>query len=154
VRWKLAVAVREPLEQLCAGFHEMLPAAELVSFDAGELELLTNGSAEVSVKDLRRQARYANGFSERSKPVLYFWTVFAAAEPAEQGRILSFISGSPRMPLDDLSIQIVRSDEGPEQLPSSHTCFHQLVLPVYESQQQLRDKLTQALDNAQGFFLT
>jgi hypothetical protein len=36
-------------------------------------------------------------------------------------------------------------------LPMSHTCFSQLVLPEYETKEELSAKLGVALDNATGF---
>ena len=36
-------------------------------------------------------------------------------------------------------------------LPSSHTCFNQLVLPNYSSKDILRQKLMMAIDNSTGF---
>ena len=38
-------------------------------------------------------------------------------------------------------------------LPMSHTCFNQLVLPAYRSRKVLKQKLTIALQNAEGFGL-
>jgi len=38
-------------------------------------------------------------------------------------------------------------------LPMSHTCFNQLVLPAYRSRKLLKQKLTIALQNAEGFGL-
>ena len=35
----------------------------------------------------------------------------------------------------------------------SHTCFNQLVLPVYKTKKQLRHKLILAIQNAEGFGL-
>ncbi|XP_046384867.1 probable E3 ubiquitin-protein ligase HECTD2 [Ischnura elegans] len=40
-----------------------------------------------------------------------------------------------------------------EPLPEAHTCFNQLVLPPYKSQETLRQKLTIAISNAEGFGL-
>ena len=38
-------------------------------------------------------------------------------------------------------------------LPMSHTCFNQLILPVYKSKKLLRHKLVLAIQNTEGFGL-
>ncbi len=38
-------------------------------------------------------------------------------------------------------------------LPVSHTCFNQICLPPYKSKKELRQKLTIAISNAEGFGL-
>ena len=42
----------------------------------------------------------------------------------------------------------------PDTLPTSHTCFNQLVLPSYASDAVLREKLLFAVENAEGFHLS
>ncbi|KAG8223038.1 hypothetical protein J437_LFUL001360 [Ladona fulva] len=45
------------------------------------------------------------------------------------------------------------SNDQEEQLPEAHTCFNQLVLPPYRSQETLRQKLIIAISNSEGFGL-
>jgi E3 ubiquitin-protein ligase HUWE1 len=52
----------------------------------------------------------------------------------------------------DPCLQICRSQEGYKALPTAHTCFNQLVLPAYQSCEQLRERLTYALDESGASF--
>ena len=52
--------------------------------------------------------------------------------------------------LQNLHLVIQRHGEGDERLPSSHTCFNHLLLPLYSSKDALQRKLVQALDYATG----
>jgi hypothetical protein len=38
-------------------------------------------------------------------------------------------------------------------LPTAHTCFNHLLLPEYKDEGTLRARLTQAIENAEGFGL-
>jgi ubiquitin-protein ligase E3 A len=38
-------------------------------------------------------------------------------------------------------------------LPTSHTCFNQLLLPEYKTKQKLKERLALAISNAEGFGL-
>lgn len=156
VEWLLTKSVSDEMERICAGFHELFPVDELNEFTVAYLEHLINGSEEIPVSELRGAARYANGFSARSKAVQYFWAFMEGASPSKQAAILAFATGSSKMPLEPLSMQIVKSQEGCDALPTSHTCFQQLVIPDYESLQQLEEKFEVALDHAQhgGFMMT
>ena len=63
---------------------------------------------------------------------------------------------SDRSPIDGLSqLGFVISKNGNDdtRLPSAHTCFNHLLLPEYSSEDILREKLTYAISNAEGFGL-
>ena len=51
-----------------------------------------------------------------------------------------------------LDVRICRSQEEFKALPTAHTCFNQLVLPAYQSCEQLRERLTYALDESGASF--
>ncbi len=41
----------------------------------------------------------------------------------------------------------------PDRLPTAHTCFNHLLLPDYTSRGALQQRLTMALEHAEGFGL-
>lgn len=67
-----------------------------------------------------------------------------------------FLTGSDRIPIYGMaSLQIViqSTASGEEYLPVAHTCYNLLDLPKYSSKEILSARLTQALDNYEGFSL-
>lgn len=52
-----------------------------------------------------------------------------------------------------LQIIIQSTKGGDEYLPVAHTCFNLLDLPLYRDKEQLRSKLSLAVQHAQGFGL-
>jgi hypothetical protein len=48
---------------------------------------------------------------------------------------------------------IITKSTNSEQLPTSHTCFNQLILPDYESKEILKEKVLIAITHATGFGL-
>ncbi len=77
-----------------------------------------------------------------------------AATQADRRRLLAFTTGSACAPvrgLGSLAITLVRGSGGLEELPTSHTCFNQLVLPEYPSGEVMRGKLAIAMAHADGF---
>jgi len=154
VNFKLFGSIATQLDLVRNGFYDIVSPRVINLLQVKDLELVLNGSPVIQVANLKRNAVYTNGYSDKSRPVELFWRVFKNASPDEQGKILSFITGSSKMPLEDISIQVCKSDDGPGALPKSHTCFNQLVLPCYESELQTRERLVVAIENATGFFMT
>jgi hypothetical protein len=154
VSWHLRRSVQKQLDEITQGMHEMLPAQYLSEFTVEEFRLLVNGSPTIRVRDLRKSAVYKGGYEVASKPVEYFWQVLSEMSQAERSEVLAFVTGCPKMPLDDFSLVVVKSELGCDALPTSHTCFNQLVLPEYETREQLREKLMLAVENGQGFLMS
>lgn len=65
-------------------------------------------------------------------------------------------TGSDRVPVGgmaEMTFKISAVNTNTDMLPTSHTCFNQLVLPRYKNKQTLREKLVIAISNAEGFGL-
>lgn len=85
--------------------------------------------------------------------------------PEMRARLLQFVTGSSRVPLQGFrALQGSTGAVGPrlftihltvdvptQNLPKAHTCFNRIDLPPYETQQLLYDKLTQAVEETCGF---
>lgn len=55
--------------------------------------------------------------------------------------------------LAKLKLIISRNGPDTDHLPTAHTCFNVLLLPEYSSLEKLQEKLSKAIDNAEGFGL-
>lgn len=70
--------------------------------------------------------------------------------------IIIFFIGSFKVPLGgfkNFKIKIERVFDK-ESLPSAHTCFNQLDLPEYESEEKMREKLWLAINEGnKGFYI-
>jgi len=81
----------------------------------------------------------------------------------EKALFLQFVTGTSKVPLDGFgALQGMRGNQrftiqkaygGAEgKLPAAHTCFNQIDLPVYGSEQELREKLLFAIkEGSEGF---
>jgi hypothetical protein len=156
VQWRLYGTVKTQLENIQDGFHPLVSAAELKTFSVPELHLLFNGQDKVDVSELKRKAKYSAGFTGQSRPVMWFWQLLESFSQKRRRDVLQFATGSTKIPHEGMSLEIVCGvDKEPDSLPTSHTCFNQLVLPQYESLEQLRSKLQLSLtSNNTGFYLS
>ena len=75
-------------------------------------------------------------------------------EDANRRKWLAFATGSDRAPvngLKSLKFYIIQDGEDDKRLPTSHTCFNQLLIPKYSSKDILRERLQTAVENSTGF---
>ncbi|PAA78814.1 hypothetical protein BOX15_Mlig011885g1 [Macrostomum lignano] len=167
VRWRCLQGIEAQLLALQRGFHELLPPDRLPAlrdFDERELELMLNGLGRIDVDDWRSNTRLKRCRHDDAV-VRWFWEAVESFSPEQRARLLQFVTGSSRLPLQGFSalrgsvggsearlftLQLVR-DLDTRSLPVAHTCFNRLDLPVYESAAQLRAKLLQAVEETCGF---
>ena len=121
-----------------------------------ELELLICGLPHLDFRDLEKVARYDGGYTTEYPTVRNFWSVIHSFSLTDKKKFLAFVTGCDRAPVGGLSklpLLIQRSGPDSNRLPSSHTCFNVLLLPDYRSREKLRERLTMAIQDTQGFGL-
>jgi hypothetical protein len=163
VDWKTHYAVNQYLEPFLLGFHEIVPLNILQEseIEPNELHLLLNGKPEVDVDELRAYCIYQGEmedslWGEENEIVVWFWQVLRDLPQDDVRTILCFFTGSARVPLDgyDPPLNITQGiDMNVNDLPRTHTCFNQLVIPPFESYEKLKEKLLYAARETEGFTL-
>ncbi|XP_062331173.1 probable E3 ubiquitin-protein ligase HECTD2 isoform X1 [Osmerus eperlanus] len=137
------------------GFHSVCSSDALMLLRPEEVEVLVCGSPNLDMSTLQRLAQY-EGYSKTDPTVRAFWEVVLAFPPEMQKKLLHFSTGSDRVPVGgvaDLNFKISRMDVSTDWLPVSHTCFNQICLPPYKTKKELKQKITIAMSNSEGFGL-
>jgi E3 ubiquitin-protein ligase HECTD2 len=176
IRYLLDGAVSRQFEPFKRGFFTVCAGNALSLFRAEEIELLVRGSDEaLDVNSLRAVAVHENwkqpfpphlllpNPSENEPVGKWFWAAVAAAAPARQRKLLTFVTGSDRIPAvgaTSLVLRIVCGGDGvrnsPDEktrYPIARTCFNMLVLWRYPSPAVLEAKLWGAVEESEGFGL-
>lgn len=157
----LTTAIRPQINAFLEGFTELVPRDLISLFNDKELELLISGLPEIDLDDLKANAEYI-GFSAASPVIQWFWEVVKAFSKEDMARLLQFVTGTSKVPLEGFKalqgisgpqrFQIHKAYGAPDRLPSAHTCFNQLDLPEYTSKEQLEERLLLAIHEAsEGF---
>ncbi|KAK5092392.1 putative E3 ubiquitin-protein ligase [Lithohypha guttulata] len=134
-----------------------------------EIELLVRGSDEpLDVGSLRAVASYdgwpKEGPPEQQPQAVWFWEFFEKIAPSDQRKMLSFITGSDRIPAMGatnlgIRIQLLLDKEAEDtaveskRLPIARTCFNLLGLYKYRERKTLEQKLWTAVTSSEGFGL-
>ncbi|KAJ5278822.1 hypothetical protein N7478_004194 [Penicillium angulare] len=160
IYYLLDTAVARQYEPFKRGFFTVCGGNALSLFRAEEIELLVRGSDEpLDVTSLRAVASYDNWSSHHPEtiPVVqWFWDLFETAPPASQRKILSFITGSDRIPAmgaTSLSIRLACLGDDSPRYPTARTCFNTLSLYRYASREKFQRLLWDAVTNSEGFGL-
>ncbi|QCE00747.1 E3 ubiquitin-protein ligase HUWE1 [Vigna unguiculata] len=158
---RLTTAIRPQINSFLEGFNELIPRELISIFNDKELELLISGLPDIDLDDLRANTEYS-GYSAASPVIQWFWEVVQGLSKEDKARLLQFVTGTSKVPLEGFSalqgisgsqkFQIHKAYGSPDHLPSAHTCFNQLDLPEYPSKQHLEERLLLAVhEGSEGF---
>jgi len=158
---KMTGAIRKQLNAYLEGFYDIIPKRLISIFNEQELELLISGLPTVDIDDLRANTEY-HKFQANSLQIQWFWRALRSFDQAERAKFLQFVTGTSKVPLQGFAalegmngtqkFQIHRDDRSTDRLPSAHTCFNQLDLPVYETYDKLRHYMLKAIHEcSEGF---
>uniref|UniRef100_A0A0K8U308 E3 ubiquitin-protein ligase SMURF1 n=3 Tax=Bactrocera latifrons TaxID=174628 RepID=A0A0K8U308_BACLA len=164
VNYRFMRGIEQQFLALQKGFCELIPGQLLRPFDERELELVIGGISSIDVNDWRVNTRLKHCTPE-TQQVIWFWQVVESYSSEMRARLLQFVTGSSRVPLQGFrALQGSTGAVGPrlftihlttdvptQNLPKAHTCFNRIDLPPYETYQLLCDKLTQAVEETCGF---
>jgi len=155
--WRAKFQVAEQLDSFLGGIFSLIPQEAFQVFTIDELELLINGRKEIDADEIRAYTIFQGGFDKDHAVVLWFFQAMRELESDEKAKILKFCTGTDRVPIDgfDPPFNLTEGvDMSEDSLPRTHTCFNQLVLPVYSSYEKLKEKLLYAAANSDGFQLS
>ncbi|KAL9086561.1 MAG: hypothetical protein Q9159_004077 [Coniocarpon cinnabarinum] len=166
IRFLLDGQISRQFEPFKRGFFTVCGGNALALFQPEEIELLVRGSDEgLDVGTLRATASYQN-WKIRDRPVKnpdgevplisWFWELLEEAGPRDQRNLLSFITGSDRMPAvgaNALVITLTCAGAERERFPIARTCFNVLMLYQYRSKRELSERLWKAVGMSEGFGL-
>lgn len=159
-RQKMTTGIQKQIDAFLEGFHELIPQELIEIFNENELELLISGIPEVDLEDLKANTEYS-GYSPSSPQIRWFWSTLEKLPPRDHAKFLMFVTGTSKVPLEGFKalvgvrgyqkFSIHKAYGSDKNLPSAHTCFNQLDLPEYSSEEILELKLTYAINNCEGF---
>ncbi|QLG71292.1 hypothetical protein HG535_0B03310 [Zygotorulaspora mrakii] len=158
-QWKIVDRVQEQFRAFMDGFNELIPEDLVTVFDERELELLIGGIAEIDVEDWKKHTDY-RGYQESDEVIKWFWKCITEWDNEQRARLLQFTTGTSRIPVN--GFKDLQGSDGPRrftiekageiaQLPKSHTCFNRVDLPPYDDYENMKQKLTLAVEETIGF---
>ena len=159
---RMTTAIEKQIKAYLEGFHDMVETDLISIFNAKELELLISGMPDIDIDDLKRNTNY-NGYRPADREIEWFWNIMFSLSRSEKAAFLQFVTGSAKVPLAGFSelqgmrgiqqFSINKANGLQGALMSAHTCFNALDLPVYKSEEEMKEKLLYAISEGAGGFL-
>ncbi|KAK7506292.1 hypothetical protein BaRGS_00002404 [Batillaria attramentaria] len=163
VQWRFMRGIEAQFLALQKGFNEIIPQLLLRPFDERELELMIGGLGKIDLDDWKKHTRLKHCTWE-SNIVRWFWRAVDSFDDEMRARMLQFVTGSSRVPLQGFKalqgstgaagprlFTIHQVDINTNNLPKAHTCFNRLDIPPYETYEKFLSKLTCAVEETCGF---
>ncbi|XP_036279311.1 E3 ubiquitin-protein ligase SMURF1 isoform X7 [Pipistrellus kuhlii] len=163
VNWRFMRGIEAQFLALQKGFNELIPQHLLKPFDQKELELIIGGLDKIDLSDWKSNTRLKHCAAD-SNIVRWFWQAVETFDEERRARLLQFVTGSTRVPLQGFkALQGSTGAAGPrlftihlidantDNLPKAHTCFNRIDIPPYESYEKLYEKLLVAVEETCGF---
>lgn len=158
---RMSTAIKHQIKSYLDGFHELVSPELIAIFTPRELELLISGLPDIDIHDLKKNTDYV-GWRATDKEIEWFWNVMFSLSRNEKAAFLQFVTGSSKVPLAGFSelqgmrgaqkFSIHKTGGSSGALMSSHSCFNQVDLPVYKSQDEMQEKLLMAITEGAGSF--
>ena len=155
--YRLVGRVRNQLREMLLGFTDVIPPSLLTVFDYQELELLLCGLPHIDLEDWMDNTLYTGVFSsEKNEVCQWFWETVYEMEEENKARLLQFVTGTSGVPPSGFST-LQGNDGGIRKFaihgvplenclyPRAHTCFNRIDLPVFESKEQLKERVVVAI---------
>ncbi|KAH9089407.1 hypothetical protein LEN26_019190 [Aphanomyces euteiches] len=145
----------EAVSYIRKGLQSIIQVDLLPMFTWSELELLVCGRPTLNLSLLRKKTEYSPDMDMHDTLVERFWRTLARFTSEEQQQFLQFVWGRSRLPFSEVdfgsyTFKLVRhmSPSNPDDyLPVAHTCFFQLELPNYSTDEIMRAKLLYAMNH-------
>jgi hypothetical protein len=155
-KYLLVDSIDKQFQAFAKGFDAVIGGPALSLLCPLELENLICGNTYLDFAALEAKTIYRGGFHAESRVIRWFWNYVNEMSPEEHKLLLKFTTGSDRAPLRGLGhlpFVIQNAGANTSQLPTAHTCFNTLLIPNYNSEHDLRTRLSTAIRNAEGFGL-
>ena len=157
-KYRLQFGAVQQMEAIVDGISASVPLTMLQEFKIDEIELLLNGKEDIDIDEIRAYTIFQGKYDEQHRIVLWLWQILRESDLKERSLFLTFVTGSPRLPLDGFEPPF-NVTEGEDMdplhaLPTAHTCFNQLVVPRYGDLATFKEKLKYAIQNSIGFQMT
>lgn len=156
VDYKINTSIKDKFNFFKEGFYKLCDGTVLNKLNSDELELIICGNPILDFYSLEKTTLYADGYEDDMQIIKDFWNIVHKLTIENKKKLLFFVTGSDRVPIEGLSelkITITRNGPDTNRLPTSQTCFNQLLLPEYSDKNKLEKKLMIAINNSKGFGL-
>lgn len=146
-------SISKQTEAFVEGFYSVIPLADIQIFRPDELDLLICGIPEIDLEDFKRHLQFHRPYNISHKTIVLFFNVISKWKMEDLAKLLLFITGTSQVPASGFQQDPITIAYGGDKsrLPSAHTCTNTLDLPLYETEEELEQKLLLSIQECDSF---
>ncbi|CAF0899632.1 unnamed protein product [Brachionus calyciflorus] len=147
-------SVEKPFQAFNIGFHRVCGSKVLELFHPSELMSMVIGNQNYDFEELEKNTEYKGDYNQDHPVIKMFWKVFHSFSLEQKKKFLLYLTGTDRIPIlgmKRVKLCIQSTKGGDSYFPVAHTCFNLLDLPMYSSEELMRDRLLVAIEHNAGF---
>lgn len=151
--------IYEQVEAIRKGMFKLLPQDILKDFTETEFEYLACGEHEIDIDDWKAHTVYSGVYTAEHNVIQWFWKTLSELDQKSLSIIFQFVTGMSRLPAGGFNH--LNKNRGEKQsfnirsisyfksvsYPQSYTCFNRLHLPLYTTEEELREGLQYIIDH-------
>ena len=145
--------IEKQVKSFCDGFNSLIAPDEIEMFTPNELDLLICRIPKIEVNDFIQNIHFEGEYCTETPVVKLFFKAILEWKNEDLVKLLIFMTGTSRVPLggfkefSDLSGHTLKIGSGgnKNQFPQARTCFNLLLLPEYETVDELNEKIMIAI---------
>ena len=145
-------------------FYQIIPEDFFDPLNSAEFELILNGRPFIDIEDWKHNTIYQGKYSVKHKTIKWFWKILNNLTQEELSKFLQFSTGTQRVPIG--GFESLESNRGEiarfcivsvpfvmkkQNFIRAHTCFNRIDLPIYNTEEQLKESIIFLLKNETGF---
>ena len=145
-------------------FYQIIPEDFFDPLNSAEFELILNGRPFIDIDDWKQNPIYQGKYSVKHKTIKWFWKILNNLTQEELSKFLQFSTGTQRVPIG--GFESLESNRGEiarfcivsvpfvtkkQNFIRAHTCFNRIDLPIYNTEEQLKESIIFLLKNETGF---
>uniref|UniRef100_A0A7N0UC86 HECT-type E3 ubiquitin transferase n=1 Tax=Kalanchoe fedtschenkoi TaxID=63787 RepID=A0A7N0UC86_KALFE len=153
---RFVMSTKKQVTRFRKGFEDIISNRERLSFFFNCINLedldrmLTGSDSDISVEDWKMHTD-CKGYKDTDRQIRWFWKIIDKMSPEERRNLLFFWTSIMYLPIHGFSglarrLEIYKAPGTTNHLPSSHTCFFHICLPVYESYKMMQERLALVVD--------
>ncbi|KAG9000508.1 hypothetical protein FRB94_005396 [Tulasnella sp. JGI-2019a] len=96
--YRLVKSIKDQIEAFLSGFYEIIPKDLIAIFNEQELELLISGTPDIDVDEWRAATDYT-GYTSADSCIVWWWRALKSFSRDERAKVLSFATGTSKVPL-------------------------------------------------------
>ncbi|KAH0789118.1 ubiquitin ligase [Histomonas meleagridis] len=151
--WYTNKSIESSFNAFYDGFTKLCHGKFFEMFTPDEIDILASGEKVLDWNALKQNAKYSDGYTPKSKQVIWFWEIFDELNDEMKSKFLQFTTGTDGVPLGGLAnvIITIQKSTNTKLLPTSHTCFSIFTLPCYRTKAEMKKKVLIAITHTEGF---